>query len=346
TTECVIVSERGVADTMDVFRCISAKDGKEIWAYRHPAPGPLDYGSSPRATPIITEKYAYLFGAWGHLHCVELETGLSVWQLDVREEFQVKDKLAWGMCGTPLLVQNKLILAVGAPDASLVALDPETGKLLWKTPGEQASYGSFIAGILGGKMQIVGHDANSLGGWDIESGKRLWKLKPEKEGDYNVPAPIIYEDKLLVTTENNGTRLYGFDPAGVIHPIPIADCKELAPETHTPVVIGHYVYGVWNRMFCLDLKSGLKVAWSHEDDAFIGHANIIADQERLLITTSDGEVVLIEANADACKVVGRMRVFDDEKSLYSHPALVGNRLYMRSSNSLVALELPRTPSDK
>lgn len=29
---------------------------------------------------------------------------------------------------------------------------------------------------------------------------RMWTLKPKKEGDYNVPTPIIYDGKLLVTT--------------------------------------------------------------------------------------------------------------------------------------------------
>lgn len=47
----------------------------------------------------------------------------------------MEEKLAWGLCGTPLLVDDKLIFAPGSPEASIVALDAKTGKVLWKTPG-------------------------------------------------------------------------------------------------------------------------------------------------------------------------------------------------------------------
>jgi outer membrane protein assembly factor BamB len=338
--DCVIVSERGVGDTFDVYRCLNAVDGKERWVHQQLAPGQLDYGSSPRATPIITEEYVYLYGAWGHLHCVELKTGIPVWQMDVRAEFKVEEKLAWGLCGTPLLVDGKIVLQVGTAEASLIALDARTGKLLWKTPGEQASYGSLNTGVLGGKKQIVGHDASSLGGWDIETGKRLWALKPKKEGDYNVPTPILYDGKLLVSTENNGTRLYAFDASGKIIPEPLASSMDLAPETHTPVVVGDHLFGIWKDMVCLDLKNGLKQNWLKEDDAFASHASIIAGSHRLLISTFEGELLLVEANPKEFKLLGRMRTFEDEKGLYSHPALVGRRLYLRSTNSLTCIELP------
>lgn len=340
TSEYVLVTERGLNDTFDVFRCLSAETGNELWAYRHPAPGQLDYGASSRATPIIVGDLVYFYGAFGHLHCLELKTGNIVWQIDARQEFKVEEKLAWGLCGTPLLVDDKLIFAPGSPEASIVALEAKTGKILWKAPGEPASYGSLNLGILGGKRQIVGHDASSLGGWDVQTGQRLWTLKPKKEGDYNVPTPIIYDGKLLVTTENNGTRLYGFDSSGKIIPVPLAVNMELASETHTPVVVGDQLYAIWKDMYCLDLKNGLKQHWMKEDDAFASHTSIVASQDRLLITTSEGEVILLAANPMEFQLLGRMKVFADEKGLFSHPALVGRRLFLRSSNSLICVELP------
>jgi hypothetical protein len=36
---------------------------------------------------------------------------------------------------------------------------------------------------------------------------RLWRLVPAFDGDFNVPTPIAVDGKLLVSTENNGTRL-------------------------------------------------------------------------------------------------------------------------------------------
>jgi outer membrane protein assembly factor BamB len=340
TTDYVIYSERGLNNTMDVFRCLKADTGEELWAFRHPAPGELDYGSSPRTTPLIVGEHVYFYGAWGHLHCVELKTGVPIWQMDVRAEFNV-EKLTWGHCGTPLLVDGKLIVAPGAPDASLVALEPLTGKVLWKTPGEPASYGSLIVATLGGKKQIVGHDATTLGGWDIATGKRLWTLKPRKEGDYNVPTPMVAGDRLVVTTENNGTRVYDFDVNGVIKPTPIAVSMELTPETHSPVIVGDFVFGIWTRMVCLDWKQGLKTRWTGEDDAFVMHTSIITDGQRLLVISSEGELILISATAEKFNILSRMKALQDEKGVYSHPALIGTRLYLRGSDRIVCIDLAK-----
>ena len=240
TSDVVIVSDRELNDTTDVWKCLAAATGKEIWAIRYPAPGSLDYGNSPRATPVIRDGRVYLAGAFGHVMCVDLATGKSVWEVTHMMSSNRRRSRDGGRA-TPLWVDGKLIVNPGAKDASLAALDAKTGKTVWKTPGRPAGYGSFILATLGGKEQIIGHDADSLGGWDPATGKRLWQLNPERPGDFNVPTPIPVGDKLLVTTENNGTRLFAFDAAGKIVPKPVAVHKKLAPDTHPPVVVADRV---------------------------------------------------------------------------------------------------------
>ena len=132
------------------------------------------------------------------------------------------------------MVGDSLIVNPGAPEASLVALGLYTGEVIWKTPGGPPGYGSLIVGTFGGVRQIVGYDADSLGGWDPNTGQRLWTLAPEKKGDYNVPTPVNVFGQLLVATENNGTRLYDFDSQGRILPVPVAQTRELAPAPRRP----------------------------------------------------------------------------------------------------------------
>src|SRR5439155_3672809 len=201
----VLFSDRELMDTADVFYCVDAKSGKDLWSHLYPAPGDLDYGNAPRATPLVHGDLVYLSSAFGHLFCAELKTGKILWEKELRDEFKADDARKWGMCSNPFIVDDRLIVNPGGKDASLVALDPKTGKVLWKTPGKPASYGNFIVGTFGGKRQIVGHDLDSLGGWDIATGKRLWELVPPRRGDFNVPTPIQVGAQLLVTSENNGT---------------------------------------------------------------------------------------------------------------------------------------------
>ena len=103
----------------------------------------------------------------------------------------------------------------------------------------------------------------------------------------------------MVATENNGTRLYRFDDAGRIVARQPATNAELAPSTVSPVVTCGRVFGMDQALHCLDLRNGLKPVWRHEED--LGdYATLIADDERVLVITVGGELILLDAKADTC----------------------------------------------
>lgn len=339
TSDSVFVSDRELNDTADVFRCLNAQDGKERWSVVTPAPGHLDFGNSPRATPLVEGELVYLAGAFGGLQCVKRSNGELVWELDLRAEFNPDAELPWGMCASPLIVDGKLIVNPGAKDASLVALDPKTGAVIWKSPGAPAAYGSFLGGRFGGRLQVVGHDAESLGGWDATTGKRLWRIAPRNPKEFGVPTPIAIGEQLLISSENEGTRLYKFDDQGRIDPRPLAINPDLAPDCHTPVAVGRRVFGVWNDLYCLDLSKGLATAWRGDDSVFATYTSLVASPNRVLAITLDGQALLIDATADRFRIVGRQQLFTDDHGVYSHPALVGNCLYVRGSREMLCVNL-------
>ena len=331
----VIVADRDSFDQNDIFRCLDATTGIERWKLEYTAPGKLDYGNSPRATPLIDKGKVYLLGAFGDLHCVDLADGAVVWKKNIVREYDAK-LVTWGMCSSPLLVDGRLIVNPGAPKASLVALDAATGKELWRCPGPRAAYASFIVGVFGGMRQIVGYDAESLGGWNIENGNRVWTLIPPNRGDFNTPTPIAVDGRLLVSSESNGTRLYDFDDCGVICQTPVAEQSDLAPDSSTPVVFDGRVFGCHGELFCLDAAS-LKTLWTSDDKAFGDYVSLIAGSDRVLAATVRGELLLLGAKGDRFELISRLQVFDGE--MYSHPALVGNRLYLRGADSVRCLIL-------
>jgi outer membrane protein assembly factor BamB len=339
TCDYVLVADRELADTTDVFRCLSAESGKELWSHRYFTEGKLDYGNSSRATPLVHGPHVFFYGAFGHLSCALLGTGDLVWQKEMKFDFDATEELPWGFCGSPLIAEGKLILAPGGKETSLVALEPATGKLLWKSSGDPPSYGSLIVATLGGKKQIVGHDATTLSGWDLATGKRLWTHRPPQKRDFNVPTPLVHAGRLFVVTENNGSRLFRFDDKGILVDKPIATFDELNPDTHTPVVIGERLFGAGGDLYCLDLANKLKLLWKGKDPAFRRHTSLIASSSRLLVATGEGELLLIDALADKFTLLGRQKVFADEAGLLSHPALVGDRLYLRGSNEIVCVSL-------
>lgn len=330
----IVVADKDLDEKIDIFRCLDADTGQEIWKLAYPAAGKMDFTNAPRANPVIHRGLVYALGAFGDLHCLNLESGKIVWKKHLALDFQA-ERPNWGWSSTPLIVGDKLIVNPGAKDASLVALDRRTGAVLWSTPGDPPGYASFIAAELGGRRQIVGYDAVSLGGWDPETGKRLWRLIPKEPGDFNVPTPVAVDGKLLVSTENNGTRLYGFDNQGRILPEPLAVNEDLAPDTSTPVVCDGRVFGSSGQLVCLDLRDGLKLRWTSDEEPFADYCTFIAGNGHVLVTAQSGKLCLLRATGDSIELCSRVDLFLDvvssQRDVWSHPALLGNRLYVRNT---------------
>jgi outer membrane protein assembly factor BamB/ABC-type phosphate/phosphonate transport system substrate-binding protein len=332
-----VVGDRDTADEADVFHAVDAINGERRWAVRYPAPGRLDYGNSPRATPLITADAVYLLGAFGHLHCVRRDTGRIIWKKHLREEFGVADELVWGVCSSPLIVDGKLIVNPGGRVASLVALDPATGAVIWKAAGGPAAFASFVVHPRAGGSELVGFDKLTCGGWDVATGQRRWTFAPRTPGDFNVPTPLVLDERILLMTENNGSRLVGFDAAG--RPELVAAYQACAPDMHTPVRVGDRVFAVSkNKIHCLS-AADLRVLWTAADRCLAGHVSLIASADRLLAQTQAGELLLIDARADRLSILSRLAMFAADESSYAHPALVGDRLYVRGPGHLFCLSL-------
>ncbi|MBT3202139.1 MAG: SUMF1/EgtB/PvdO family nonheme iron enzyme [Phycisphaerales bacterium] len=336
----VILADKSADKEHDIWRCLDAKTGKEIWQLKYLAKGSMPYTNSPRATPVVYEGMVYLLGAFGDLHCVSLDTGKVLWKKHLIKDFDAECP-KWGMTATPLIVDNKLIVNPGGATASLVALDRISGKVIWKTPGRPAAYAPFICANMRGRRHIIGYDATSLGGWDIDSGKRIWTVTPPEKADFNVPTPIAIMDRLLVATENNSTRLYDFTyPSRKIRDRPRAKFADLAPDMISPVAIDGMIFASHDsHLYCLDAKN-LKMLWKARDEAYYGFATFIAGNGRVLIMTIEGELLLVRADRKKYELISRMQVFSGEGTeVWSHPAITNGCLYIRNKASISCLLL-------
>lgn len=334
----VVLGCRDPADTDDLFLAFDAQTGQPLWQHSYPAEGKLDYGNSPRATPLIHEGLVYLFGAFGHLSCVDLAAGAVVWQRNLATDFGTPP-LDWGLTASPLLLGERLIVQPGGLRGSIAALDPYTGETVWASGAAPPGHASPIAADLGNGPQIICYDKFSLGGWDPETGARLWSLVPPQRGDFNVPTPLWLDGRLFVTTENNGSRLYRFGTDGRLDPQPLAVNDELAPDAHSPVAAAGRIFGVSGGLVCLDLEGNLRTLWIAEDRAYREYAALMASDARLLCLTLDAQLILIDAAADKYRELGRLRLREDGAETLSHPALLGKRLYVRIGRDLLCLDL-------
>ena len=147
-------------------------------------------------------------------------------------------------------------------------------------------------------------------------------------------------EHLLVTTENNGTRLFEFDDSGVIRPEPLARHADPAHDSSTPVVHNGRMYGVRKGvgLYCLDAET-LEEYWLARDRSFWRYASLIAGNGAVLVITVTGELHLIADDADEFRLLARMPTIGDDSEVLSHPALVGTRLFIRSTTGVSCVEL-------
>lgn len=339
----LIVADKTNGTKDDTWRCLHANTGEPLWTLTYPAPGEMDYTNTPRATPVIVGGKAYLLSALGHLHCVELKTGEVLWKRNLLADFGGK-QLAWGFCPSPMIDGDRLITGTASKDAAVVALDRHTGALLWKTAGEPMAHGGMLLDVFGGRRQLVGYDIESIRGWDPATGQCLWKVTPPKPRDYNVPSPLKFGEFLLLSTDDHGTRLHAFNADGTIRPEPVAKHADLKPEISTPVIVNGLLFATTNDLLlCLDPANGLAERWRFEDKAFNEYASLIGGNDRVLATATTGELLIFAAEPQAGRVISRLQVFQGKNGrspdLWAHPALVGNRLYLRSPEETVCLRL-------
>jgi len=342
TDDFVVVSGRDASDQDDLFVCLDPTTGVKLWELQYPAPAELDYGNSPRATPMMEDPMVYLLGASGHLHCVDLDSGEVRWKRHLVDDFQ-GERPEWGFSGSPLVVGDRLIVQPAGNSHSIVALNAQNGELIWHAPAEQSGYAAPQRARWKGTDQIVAFDRISLGGWDVKSGKQLWTMKPDGPREFHVPTPLVIEDGLVTTGELRGTCRYQVNESGRLLPTTVGEQLDVAPDTLSAIATKDWVVGAHDGLIAIDTKS-MEIVWRIEDEAFSKHYSLIASKDRLLIVNESGEIVLVNIDNStnihpenaSHRILGREKIGNDSERSLSHPAIVGEVVYLRRSNSIVA----------
>ena len=211
----------------EVVECLKPSTGESYWSYRYPTDFEDRYGynNGPRSSPVIDGDRVYTYGAKGQLHCLRLTSGELLWKRDIAREFSVPQDF-FGVATSPLVVDDSLILNVGAPGGpEVVALDKLTGRTQWKA-GDQwgASYATPVAARIHGRQRVFvlagGESSPPSGGLlaiDPGDGKLEFRF-PWRSRSYesvNASCPVVTGDRVLVSaTYRTGAALLRLDEMG------------------------------------------------------------------------------------------------------------------------------------
>jgi outer membrane protein assembly factor BamB len=326
----------------EVVEALDAATGKPIWKFDYSTSYRDDFGfdEGPRAAPVVAGGQVYTFGAEGMLHCLQFAGGGKIWSLDTHREFGV-NKGFFGAAGAPLVEGTRIFLNVGGKSgAGLVALDKDTGRLMWKASNDEASYSSPIIATFGGKPHLLALTRAGLLGADPASGEIYFQFpwRARSQASVNAATPLVIGD-LIFLSASYGTGAAVLRVNGSQLEKLWSGDDSLTNHYSTSVHYDGNLYGYHGRQEygqsfrAVELRTG-KVRWS--EDGF-GAGTVTLAGNRLLLMRENGELVIARAAPERFEPLSRAQILPG--TVRAYPAIANGLLYVRNGNTLVCLRL-------
>lgn len=242
--------------------------------------------------------------------------------------------------GASPIVWNDLVIVPNDQDgtSSLVALDSQSGEIIWNSPRESKDTSYSTPFVLERENQapqlIVSCNALGVTSLDPATGALNWRsgaLPQRTVGSPVFAGGLIYQ---TCGQGGRGTLMIGIDPTlGELENRVKFEEKKLLPYVPTPVALEDHLY-LWNDngiVVCLDLKTRSPV-WTERIGGNFS-ASPICVNGLLYGVSEEGEVAVVRASP-TFELVGRSSLGDRS---HATPAVANGRVFFRTFNKVICL---------
>lgn len=329
----------GVDSDRDVLlaMCFDRTSGKLLWQHDISKGISHDRRSTFAASSPVTDgKIVVFFYANGDLVCFDLD-GDRQWSRNLHEDYG-PFAFQWTFASSPTLFDGRLyvqILQRDVPvrgrglrdrtnDSYLLALDPATGKTLWRqirpSKARQESreaYSTPIPFSFKGNQQLLVAGGDVLTGHNLETGAELWRWGTWNPGRIThwrlVTSPVTSEDIILVCAPKSDP-IYAIRPngKGVLDDSAVVwtsrdAVREVSSDVPTPAYYDSDFFvlnDLRKHLSRVEPRTG-KVKWAIETPGRAKYeASPLAADGKIYIINHAGEVAVIDAaNGDVLKVI-------------------------------------------
>jgi outer membrane protein assembly factor BamB len=249
------------------------------------------------------------------------------------------EKPDWGFAGSPLIEGDRMFLNAGGHG---MALNKHTGDLVWLSNTNRGGYSSVVSFDLNGTNAAAFLSYNSAVCVDLADGRLIWSNFWQTPLIVNIPDPIVAGDRIFLTGYKKSARIVragdGLDLTGAI-----------TVQTHMSpgVVISNHLFAFHGdvaestgALKCVDLQTGV-IRWSTNFGITAGTVGALmaADNKLIVITggreNSPVQIFLAYASTNSFPVISQFSPLNFSPFCWTPPALVGDRLYVRSGNGAV-----------
>jgi outer membrane protein assembly factor BamB len=292
-----------------------------------------------RSTPLVINDRLYHMSSFGKLFCMNTTDGRILWSIDTFKEYGGRN-ISWGVTENLLYDGNTLFCTPGGREAEMIAVNRNTGKLIWKSAGagERSAYCSPLLIKVGIKKLIVTRFENSIQGFEATSGKMLWKFDFTTQ-PYVHPNTPVYIDGYLYCTSGYGLGGVMLKLAADGNSVTeVWKNASLDPKIGGVIVLDGKIYGGGDRnrrMFCLDWKSGKEIYALNQ----LAPANLISNDGLLYIYGENGNISLVKPGETMFNIISSFIVPLGEGTHWAHMVINRGRLYVRHGSALMVYNL-------
>ncbi|MFT5466308.1 MAG: outer membrane protein assembly factor BamB [Verrucomicrobiales bacterium] len=278
--------------------CLDRTTGKILWeeTITCSKPGEAHKMNSFATPSCVTDgKNVVAFFGEGGIHCFDLE-GNKKWSTNLGDF-----PGSWGIAASPILVGGAIVQNCDSVGASrIVALQPDTGEIMWSTDREEMPRGGWSTPILveaGGNTELVLNGEFGVNAYDPKSGKDLWFCKAFN--GRGSPMPDFANGLLYVVNGKPGDT-YVVKPGGK------GDVTETNMVWHGkrnggrdlpgPAAVGDYVLisSMSGVITCYDAKSGEEIYADRLGEPFPVSASPLVANGLVYFTSEAGETVVVK----------------------------------------------------
>lgn len=336
---------------MDVVRCLSLADGKEIWRRSYSVDITRNHGIT-RTVPAVTDSFIVTLGPKCHVVCLDADTGDFKWGIDLVREYNTTIP-QWYAGQCPLIDGDRAILAPGG-DALMIAVELATGKVAWKAPNPRKwdmTHSSIVPTTFAGKRMYVYCASKGVAGISAEDGTILWDTTEWKVNMANVPSPVPIGDGRIFLSGGYGAgsmMLKLEETDGKIEPKVLYKLPPsvFGAEQHTPILYKNHLYGLIppdGRLVCLSLDG--KQVWNSGARNRFGLGPFMIADGMIIVLHENGTLAFVEATEAGFKPLASGTVIPDAHEAWAPLALAGGRLIARDLVHMICLDVRKVANE-
>jgi outer membrane protein assembly factor BamB len=320
-------------------------DGKIDWQEHN---GDAWKGSYPgtRSTPTISDGMLYHLSGYGNLICLKADSGEMVWTIDVKETFGGRN-IMWGFSESLLVFGDTLICTPGGKDVGMVALNKNTGDVIWKCEGtgDRPGYSSPVLIDYEGLQQIVMPMSESIIGVRASDGELLWRYPHKVYTNQNITTPLFQDGFIIISAcGRQGTSSLKLTVSGDESSVEEHWINKTLDDKHGGLIlVDGRLYGYAESQqrgepwMCIDFASGETVFQCAPIDSSYKYRNgsVAYADGMFYLYTDDGHMALVKPTDAGFELAGNLAIEEPGKrQTWAHPVIYGGRLYLRTGDKL------------